>query len=77
LDPFGGEVYLVLFKISRDWQLQSSAMGELSFSGTICGIMAFQLNNILNYSLLLATVNSLSKRQNKRTPFRDFSTTSV
>jgi hypothetical protein len=66
LDPFGGEVYLVLFKISRDWHLQSSAMGELSFPGTIRGIRAFQLNNILNYSLLLATVNSLSKRQNKK-----------
>jgi hypothetical protein len=44
-------------------------MGELFFSGEICGIRAFQLSNIQNYFPLLATANSLSKKQNKKNIF--------
>jgi hypothetical protein len=41
-------------------------MEEPSFSGTICGIGAFQLNNTLNYSPLLATLNLLYIKEAKQ-----------
>jgi hypothetical protein len=53
LVPFGGKVCLVLSKISRDWQPQPLEMGELFFSGEICGIRASRLSNIRNFFICL------------------------
>ena len=69
LVPFGGKACLVYSKTSRAWQPRPLAIGELFFSGKICGIRASWLSNTRNYFLLLATPNSLSKMLSKKSTY--------